>query len=330
MTAPKGTFWWSTIIKEATITVAPEFSVSGGGGWPGPLQIDVAPSFAFDGNGQVPAEFTIAVLLQGPAFLLEGQEEGGPFTITVAPAFAAAAGPGYPAEATITTAPEFDFAGAEQYPRGVTISIPPDADFAGTGVSAPMFDAAGPGKVFEDVGSASWTHTATAGADVFVEIVSVDSAVDGVTYDGQAMTLVHSMWANNSSGSDTRLLCYRKSNVAGGAKTVAVDFASTSMGCGNSVSILNVGAVSTQTVYGNGDSMSQSVTVGLGQFVLQAFGTHNYQMESLSGGTNRYNGPGHFAQGGLVVNTATASATFTAITDWDTEWAGHAHTLTAP
>jgi hypothetical protein len=182
---------------------------------------------------------------------------------------------------------------------------------------APTFDAVGPGATQANGTSVSWSHTATAGADVFVSVrVANQTLIPSVTYGGTAMTSLGSIGlANNVFVGYIQM--FRLASAPGGAQTVNVTFDAFTAGAGNSISYTFVTSVGTAaTVFGTGTALSQSVTLSAGQAAIQAFAVRNTTMGSLSGGTNRYNA------NALAINTASATATFAATAAVSAEWAG--------
>lgn len=174
----------------------------------------------------------------------------------------------------------------------------------------------------------SWTHTATAGSDVYVIVSGGPNATITATYDGVAMTSLGSSALNNLTGNG-RLQIFRLAGAPGGAKTVVVTFNVSVNASAQSISVVN--SVSVGAFTGNNGSstaLAQSATLAAGQLVIQAFAANNTgasPLTSLSGGTNRYNDgflTGGVYRSALAINTATASASFAATSGSSTPWAG--------
>lgn len=151
--------------------------------------------------------------------------------------------------------------------------------------------------------SGSWTHTASAGADVFVAVVTVSSGgissvtayTRSATYGGATMTSLGAANPQISGSYYGWTELFHLARVPGGAQTVSI---SASGGSGtidqtiaNSVSYLHVGPLSSAiTNSGTTTSMSSgSIPSATGQLVVQVFGAGGYT-ESASGynQTTRY------------------------------------------
>jgi hypothetical protein len=163
----------------------------------------------------------------------------------------------------------------------------------------------------------SWTHTAAAGARVFVPVSAFTAtAPTSVTYGGTAMTLLGS---SNDSSSQTYLYLYSLTGAPTGAKTVQVTPPSTIYFGANSISFTGVNSVSALQPTNDGgtttSALTQSVSCTAGQMILQCFGEwSNDTIVSYSGGTPRWIGnyQGTAGQGAITISTATATTTFTA------------------
>jgi CubicO group peptidase (beta-lactamase class C family) len=158
--------------------------------------------------------------------------------------------------------------------------------------------------------SLSWMHTATAGADVFVD-VAVSDAITGVTYGGVPMALVLTVPAA-FGGSLSR---YRIIAVPGGAKAVVVTGKYGISACARSfmnIRNVDVGVTSSDP----GQNALQVATVAAGQIALQVFGTQNSfgsgaYFINPAGGTNRIN-TNDGNRTGICASDSTVSTTFTA------------------
>jgi hypothetical protein len=148
-----------------------------------------------------------------------------------------------------------------------------------------IFDAVGAGadvnnQTTSDI-TITWSHTATAGGDVFVSAFASQNSEDGIssitaTYGGVAMTLLATA---EPSGTNFGLQAmFHLANVPGGAKTVNVT-AIAATGpvtalVGDSVSYLNVGSVggTAATTDGTSTALSQTGLTGVSQGItVQAF-----------------------------------------------------------
>lgn len=200
----------------------------------------------------------------------------------------------------------------------------------------PVFDAAGAGGTANLVTSFNISHTATAGAYVFVDVCVDRSRTVSATYGGNAMTQVGTVTMSNGNGGNARIYRFGYTNAPGGAQTVAVSWSGgTAVGLAGSVSWLGVSSVRPAVTTGGVTSpATQSVSAQAGAVLLQSFGAVGSAMpawSSLSGGTNRYNATAGFAS--LAINTASSSASFSASTSGLFAWSGLANALigyTAP
>lgn len=168
----------------------------------------------------------------------------------------------------------------------------------------------------------TWQHFCpTTGETVLAFVDVYNGSVTGMTYGGNAMTYVGDMWANNTSGSQSRLYVYKYENAPQGAATITVS-GSHSNSYGNSVSYAGVTTVGTPTTaFGNSATPSQSVTIGSNSRIVQAFGTRSYVMDPTGGGTPRALGVGGALAGGVLISDTTESVTFSA-SNTATNWAG--------
>ena len=178
------------------------------------------------------------------------------------------------------------------------------------------YDATGTGadSGASTVTSLSWTHTATAGADVFAFILRGGSTVT-VTHDGVAMNYVGGISLNNDGNNGT-IFVYRRTAPTGGAKTIAVTFASATYASANSVSYTGVGYVTTAGAYaGAALTASQTISGANRSIVVNAIGQYCGGVDtfvSSSGGTQRYQGMGSAKYMNLVIQdtTSTGSTVF--------------------
>lgn len=196
---------------------------------------------------------------------------------------------------------------------------------------AVAFDAVGAGQSTGSSTSTSltWSHTAAAGAYVVV-FISIDgnTTASSVKYGSITMTDLGSVLWNNSAVQG-RTYMYGLASVASGAQTVTVTLAAAEWAVANSVSYTNVTSVGTpSTIFGTTSSMSQALTCSSGQMLVHAFGFAE-TVSSPSGGTTRYNaGTGGFEA--LLIQDATASATFAGTQSSATAWSGIGAVLSPP
>ena len=167
---------------------------------------------------------------------------------------------------------------------------------AGIAVKSVTYDATGTGANTGagTAASLSWSHTATAGADVFAFFTRSAGGGNLVscTYDGAAMSMVGSISVNNDPNTAT-MWVYRKSNVAAGTKTVVATWTGAAYASANSVSYLNVGGVDAldqSVAYGSALTATETVTGTTDAIILNAQ-THYMggvdTFVSSSGGTQR-------------------------------------------
>lgn len=186
------------------------------------------------------------------------------------------------------------------------------------------FDAKSNGATSFNTGF-SWSHTATEGADVFVDVLS-SAGVARVTYGGAAMTLLStSSWMKR----------YHLAAVAGGAKSVVVSTGNGG-GIGCARSYIGVQKITDEALIAltGGTAASQTVTVdGSGKMALQAFMAANASASGAgfatpAGGTNRYNGTDG-NRTGICCSDAPTTTTFTATgtPSYYNGWAAIAHVL---
>lgn len=194
---------------------------------------------------------------------------------------------------------------------------------------AVTYDTIGAGKNGAAIISAttmSWTHSATSGAYVIVDVVSDRTGFTGVTYGGAAMTqagITASMsWVYSGTTYNGYLTRYVLTGAPSGSQTVLVTFsASTGWAVGNSLSYLGVGGASTSVlsvVTGTNSAFSTGSlsipTNGLAVASIGALGaaSNPTSFGSLSGGTNRYNYGANFAAALEVSDSGSSPTTFNA------------------
>lgn len=188
----------------------------------------------------------------------------------------------------------------------------------------PVFDAVGGGATADGT-TLSWSHTATAGAYVIVALNTRFGTFD-VKYAGTTMIPLGLVYVANT-GPDGAVALYGLPNAPGGASTVTVTTGSTTWLTGNSISFTNVSCAGiVSTTYGTGTALSQSVSCGANQVIVQAFGHQGFgQLTAFSGGThsyyNYYNSPPYYLAG-LSLNYSTSITTFGATASVTDNWGG--------
>jgi hypothetical protein len=238
--------------------------------------------------------------------------EFGSTAITVTPSVSAVAELILPASVAVSATPSVSVSGVKGVASSVAITATPSVSVAGSVLSGDAFDAVGAGLIatsFSTTGS--WSHTATAGAYVFAFIADTNSSEGaGVTpssvkYGSTSMT---SLASGISDGQGGEFFVYGLANVAGGAQTVTVTTGSSALFVANSISFTGVTSVGTPATV---NSTSQSVSLGSGKLIVQAFeDVVNDGLSSPTGGTLRSTvKTGSFV--GLYISTATATTTFT-------------------
>lgn len=201
-----------------------------------------------------------------------------------------------------------------------------------SGVALPVaFDAVATGQSGAFFSSINFSHTATAGAYVIVDVVTDrTSTVSNVQYGGVAMALLGTSNHNNSASNGT-LRRYGLAGVAGGSQTVTGSATGSAWARTTAVSYVNVGSVgATTSVFGSGNSLSQGpITCPAGGRVVQSFsqGNGGAVLTSVSGGTNRYNTYANFT--GLTISDSDTTGTFAGTASGSPAWAGLATVLTA-
>ena len=203
--------------------------------------------------------------------------------------------------------------------------------------SAPVaYDATGVGAVGGAATTTlTWNHTATAGADVFAFIIRGGGNITA-THDGVAMTYVGAISPNNDAGNGT-IYVFRRASVPGGTKAIVVTFGAGTYCAANSVSYLNVGAVTTSATYGAPAlTASQSITGARNGVIVNVQGMYCGGVDtfvSSSGGTQRWQGIGTGNYMNLVIqdSTSTGSVNFTStVTATNTVWGSFGMVLTPP
>jgi len=180
----------------------------------------------------------------------------------------------------------------------------------------PAFDAVASATVTVATSPITWSHTATAGADVFVIVDAVSTrTVSSITYGGTTMTLLSPSVSLNNSSTNGELVIAHLAGVAGGSKTVSVTFNSSAFATCCSISYTNVSAVGTvSTTFGSSTSPSQALTCSSNQLILSALGGGvSASASAPSGGTLRLNANsvnGATPEAALVVQESATSATF--------------------
>ncbi|QKO03208.1 hypothetical protein SEA_AWESOMESAUCE_21 [Mycobacterium phage Awesomesauce] len=249
------------------------------------------------------------------------------FGVEVDPALGFSAAERYSSGFGVELAPQIGMAGAERYYREFGLELSPaiGMDAVGNdGVDPVAFDAATESN--GSLGDITFSHTAAAGADVFV-VVNQDrnaTGVTGVTCGGVAMTALGSVLHNNAA-SNGRLYLFRLAGAGdGSSKSIVVSRAGTAWYQAHAVSLLNVGSVGTLTsVFGTGTSLSQSVTVPAGGLALQVFGTGGAGGATLtvnSGATNRLSSS--TSGNATASSTASTSGTVSATSNNSRPWSG--------
>lgn len=206
--------------------------------------------------------------------------------------------------------------GVTAAPSGATLAITGGTPTITVVAPSVTFDAVGAGSAVNSVTSLSWSHTATAGAYVIVDVVVFHNrTISGITYGGSAMTLLGTQNVNNDVNSGVQWK-YGRASVAGGAQTVSITFSSSTNAAGNSLSYTGVSSVgSASTAFGTTFSaaFTQNVTCSAGQRIVHAFGVNSgfdSAISGISGGTNRSNVGTVNTR--ISISDATATTTFSA------------------
>ncbi|QKO02404.1 minor tail protein [Mycobacterium phage DroogsArmy] len=141
-----------------------------------------------------------------------------------------------------------------------------------------VFDAVAAGAN-SNLGAFTFTHTATAGSYVIVDVVidRWDVGVSSVTYGGVAMTLLGQSYPANNVNTG-QLYRFGLANAPGGAQTVSVNrgFTFGSWITATAISYRNVGSVGATVGAGAGNTLTQAGTITTpGQMLVQSFGQGN-------------------------------------------------------
>lgn len=208
--------------------------------------------------------------------------------------------------------------------RGATIEI--------IGFNGPVFDVVGAGASTSS-NSMSWSHSGAVGAYVFaaIELSNVASTVTvtNCTYAGSAMRLLGSARMNNDNTSAGGIVyLYGRPGAIGQSQTISVTLSASAKATANSVSYIGGSLIgATQTAFGQGTTLSQTVPATFGQRIVQIFGNAPPGGSASvtltpSGGFNRYNGTANSGQSNIVINDAINSTTFTATSANTANWSG--------
>jgi hypothetical protein len=314
-------------------------------GWRAPL-VFILESPIMVAHASMPSPgLIIAIAMQPPAMTatailkVPGVSSSDVVAVPISLATAAMLAPSVDVFSVITAAPPAMAAGAAMLAPtlsvGRAVAAPVLAAVAAmriptvTVVNLPIFDAVGAGSNAAGVGSIGWLHTATAGGCAIAAVATSGTSgvtISGITYGGAAMAPLASIGYNN--GTLGRLVLYGLNGVPGGPQTVTATSSAGTNLVGNSLSYRNVSSIgAAATVFGSGTALSQAAACAAGQIIVQAFGTSSLAtaFSGLSGGTNRYNN--HPAAYGLLLNDATANATFAAAQGAAGNWSGAAVVL---
>lgn len=183
----------------------------------------------------------------------------------------------------------------------------------------PSFDAIGSGYTFGvayDGTPVSWTHTCSPGATVFAVVWMQVDADSTCTYGSTPMNLIYGPYSPSSSGSYVTIFCLP--NAVGGQASVDVTSSATTNISANTISYSTVTNVGTIVSGGQAATFSQSATPAAGSATLQIlFEAKSYRLQSVSGGTLRYNDNGF-----LEILDSSSSTTFTGISFNSRGWVG--------
>lgn len=172
--------------------------------------------------------------------------------------------------------------------------------------AVPVFDAVGGGST-AFAQTVTWSHTAAAGATVFL-FGGYAGTPTTPTYAGTAMTVLTSV---ADTQGDIQAL-WKIVGVPGGPQTVSVGTSAGHNFLGNTVSVTGVNTVGTPATLETGPTAgpaSQSVSCSTNQLILQGFQDSISGGLSASGGTLQWTDPAASVQS---ISTATISTTFTA------------------
>jgi len=174
-----------------------------------------------------------------------------------------------------------------------------------------QFDGMGIGSAMTGYASISFSHVATAGSCVFLDIAADrDETITNVQYGGQNMTLLGSIRFPAYSGNGG-IWRYVINNAPGGLSTVTATLSANAWFEATTMGFTNVGYIGAlQTTSGTSSVPTQAVTVSAtGQVVLESLAAYPTAFGTLTGGTNLYKFTGQNSFS-LAVNTATATSTF--------------------
>jgi hypothetical protein len=190
-------------------------------------------------------------------------------------------------------------------------SMAPVIPIPQVGVFNVAFDAVGTGAA-GNTNALSWSHTAAAGAYLLVWLSTTAAVAPTVSYGGTPLTLLKSQPHNNVAANGS-LHLFGLANVPGGAALVAVSLSGPFAVVGESVSYLQVAAVTAlATVFGTIAATSQTLTNVSQGMLVQAFGAAE-SFTAPAGGTLRYSNAYGGNAAGLVIQDSTAgTAIFTA------------------
>jgi hypothetical protein len=199
------------------------------------------------------------------------------------------------------------FAGVGALSATATIAVPPIS-----------YDALGSGCYLNDVTSGSFTHTAKAGADIWLMTGGYAYTTDQpttVTYGGTAMTKICDTTSVMQYG--PAALWYLKGGGTGSQVTVNVSNTSAGFYVANCISVLGSKSYGTPNLVKADSSLSQGpISATTQQMILQCFGVEFDQGASsnptVTGGVNVYSQMGTpigSGYGGLTINYSTLGTT---------------------
>ncbi|AGU92217.1 minor tail protein [Mycobacterium phage PhrostyMug] len=175
----------------------------------------------------------------------------------------------------------------------------------------------------------SYSFSATAGSRVFVVAHLLgNETVAGVTYGGNAMSLVQGIAFNNTS-SEGWLRVYTLASAPGGSQTVVLDKNGSNWCMSYAISYANVASLGTPaTATGSSTSPSHSVSAPpTNGRTFQVTGWNNGNVTfTPSGGTGRINGVQ--IAGGLTGRDSNAAATYSGTLSFSCPWASIAVPMT--
>lgn len=195
-------------------------------------------------------------------------------------------------------------------------AYPPYRIYHNNYLALPVFSSVATGASV-NAASLSWTHTASAGDSVFIFVASYGNyGATSVTYGGVATTALQTV-AFDGNGTYGYLEAFRATSVAGGASTVAVTMTGSTYTTGCSIGIQQATTLGTIGTAAGFNSITQSLSLGLGQLAVQAFGA--YGAFTPSGGTNKFDNG--VANAWMSISIASVTTTFTASSS-SSYWAG--------